>query len=219
MTKKEREQLINYLKYNRENNLDYVLTDEDTDMIIEALSAEPCPYYDTEVKTCRKSEVPTAEPCEDAISREEALECFPMIMQGELFTVATIRHQLKKLPPVKPQGDSISREAVNNVIETFFEEAQPYSLFWEWKNELKAKVNELLPVEPQEWISVKEHGNPKEDDDYYVTFVEEDHDTHDKWVDVDIEYFCVESQRWSNHNTDDDRVIAWMPVPSPYKGE
>jgi len=40
MTKKEREQLINYLKYNRENNLDYVLTDKDVDMILEALSAD-----------------------------------------------------------------------------------------------------------------------------------------------------------------------------------
>jgi hypothetical protein len=43
----------------------------------------------------------SAEPCEDAISRQEALECFPMIMQGELFTVEAIRHQLKKLPSVK----------------------------------------------------------------------------------------------------------------------
>ena len=39
----------------------------------------------------------------DLISREEALNCFPLLMQGELCTVGTIRNQLKKLPPVEPQ--------------------------------------------------------------------------------------------------------------------
>ena len=37
----------------------------------------------------------------DLISREEALNCFPLMMQGELFTVETIRHQLKKLSPAE----------------------------------------------------------------------------------------------------------------------
>lgn len=48
---------------------------------------------------------------------------------------------------VELQGDLISREEVNNIIEKFFEEEQPYSQFWKWKNELKAKVNELQTVE------------------------------------------------------------------------
>lgn len=48
---------------------------------------------------------------------------------------------------VEPQGDLISREEVNNIIEKFFEEEQPYSQFWKWKNELKTKVNELSTVE------------------------------------------------------------------------
>lgn len=39
----------------------------------------------------------------DLISREDALNCFPLLMQGELFTVETIRHQLKKLSPAEPQ--------------------------------------------------------------------------------------------------------------------
>lgn len=37
---------------------------------------------------------------EDCISRKDVLNCFPLEMQGELFTVEQIRHQLKKLPPV-----------------------------------------------------------------------------------------------------------------------
>ena len=81
---------------------------------------------------------------------------------------------------------------------------------------------EALSVEPQEWISVKKHGNPKlKDGKNYDTFL-----TTSKWVGesgdeivrVDINVWN-RGGTWSYHSWGGDEVIAWMPLPSPYKGE
>lgn len=117
-------------------------------------------------------------PCEDAISREEALECFPMIMQGELFTVETIRHQLKKLPSVK--------------------------------------------VEPQEWISVKDR-LPKDAEAVLITIRRMDK-SFNQIPFISVGYISWNQQAWwCAHDGDckenNIEVLAWMPLPSPYKGE
>ena len=89
--------------------------------------------------------------------------------------------------------------------------------------ELLMKWGAKLPtVEPQEWISVKKHGNPKlKDGKNYDTFL-----TTSKWVgdsgneniEVDINVWNREGT-WDYHSWGGDEVIAWMPLPSPYKGE
>jgi len=107
----------------------------------------------------------SAEPCEDAISREEALECFPMIMQGMgEYTALAIRNKLRKLPSVK--------------------------------------------VEPQEWISVKDR-LPDEHEEVLACDI--DGDIHMGWM-HDRTHLSAIDDYYKN-------IVAWKPLPNPYKGE
>ena len=113
---------------------------------------------------CVKGMENNFEPCEDAISRKEALECFPMIMQGMgEYTALAIRNKLRKLPSVK--------------------------------------------VEQTEWISVKDR-LPELGQMVLVTYADGDVETNERMTLKNLEV-------WKYGNS----VVAWMPLPSPYKGE
>lgn len=75
-------------------------------------------------------------------------------------------------------------------------------------------------VEPQEWISVKEHGKPKKSGKYWVTIQSTTSDV--KWVraneyHAERDFFDTE-MAWKNAGI---KITAWQPIiePSPYKGE
>lgn len=101
MTSEKRTRLIEHLKYIRSIGADYIITDEDADEIIKALEQEPC---------------------EDTISREDAL----MALTGEWSEPTDeLIHQfirrIKNLPPVQPEivrcKDCKHREAKNGFCE------------------------------------------------------------------------------------------------------
>ena len=57
------------------------------------------------------------EPCDDAISREKALEPYKGLNDDDVISVGLIKRNIKKLPSVQPKvecDDAISREAVTN---------------------------------------------------------------------------------------------------------
>ncbi len=79
---------------------------------------------------------------------------------------------------------------------------------------------EVPTVEPQEWISVKEHGKPKEAGVYYVTVQKENGDRNvirDHFYGGNSTYFWEEL----TYELIGAKYIAWQPItePSPYKGE
>ena len=92
MTREEKENLIQHLKYNLEIGADYLITDEDAVEIIKALEQEPC---------------------EDAISRQKAQaelkNCEIVNMRDEddnfigYYNADTVDSIVLNLPPVTPQ--------------------------------------------------------------------------------------------------------------------
>lgn len=150
----------------------------------------------------------------DLISREDALNCFPLMMQGELFTVETIRHQLKKLPSVELQ------EWISPTAEPVSAEEAKKLLYQEFKGKMKDGNPRLLvayeiamkALEAQtEWISVKDR-KPTMSDNFYVTIQYPLHRG------VEKVFYSVQQNKW--YSVDADRIIAWREVePSPYKGE
>jgi len=77
MTKEERTELIEYLKYNRSIGADYLITDKDADEIIKALEQEP--YEDTNANQHNPNALNDVGQHknaleEDAISRQAAIE-------------------------------------------------------------------------------------------------------------------------------------------------
>lgn len=86
--------------------------------------------------------------------------------------------------------------------------------------EVLKEALEALSAEPQEWISVKEHGKPKRSGKYWVTI--QSTTSSVKWVRADEyhaerDFFDTEME-WSNSGI---KITAWQPIiePSPYKGD
>ena len=110
-------------------------------------------------------------------------------------------------------SDSISREAVLEIVNSI---KACISIDGYWA--ILERVRALPPVEPQEWIIVKDR-LPKKGGTYYVTiqdkngyrYVAKDRFYYDHKYFKHINYYkCLDSE-----------IIAWQPIiePSPYKGE
>ena len=74
--------------------------------------------------------IPPVEPKGDLISKEEALELFPLILTGELLSIETVRHQLRKLQTVEAVPLSVIEkihDAVDNAdSDDFYEDEHGY---------------------------------------------------------------------------------------------
>lgn len=81
---------------------------------------------------------------------------------------------------------------------------------------IREQLRKLMSTEQTEWISVKEHGNPKEDDLYMVTVRGGFEETENEYVTTS--HYIFDRGGWSVEDVDSE-VTAWMPKPSPYKGE
>lgn len=133
------------------------------------------------------------EPCEDAISREEALECFPVIpgfgFIGSHYNVETIRHQLRNCPSVQPKAKS------------------------EW---IPIKTRPLTEKEKAEMGTESDYmyDCPLPDDGEEV-------EVTTYLGDVTLDVFCRDSSDgcYFEHYCDDGDVVAWRHKPEPYKVE
>lgn len=78
-------------------------------------------------------------------------------------------------------------------------------------------------MKKNEWIPVKS-GLPKEDEAVLICFDPDELDIENDWSNgIDIGYLTTEwdLQKWRTSTTDVlmEHIVAWMPLPKPYKGE
>lgn len=79
-------------------------------------------------------------------------------------------------------------------------------------SEYTDEIIKALSSKPQEWISVKEHGNPTMSDDYWVTI------QYPATRIVEKVFFSYDQNKW--YYVYSDKILAWQKIePSPYKGE
>lgn len=90
-------------------------------------------------------------------------------------------------------------------IETM-EKGQDVNLIWECLD-VVAQVPSA-----QHWIPCSE-GSPKKNGNYIVTL---SYTEGFKFSFVDIDNFSVNERQWNVYGSD---VIAWMPLPEPWRGE
>ena len=140
-------------------------------------------------------------PCEDAISRQAAIYA---CKNGWNKDFKEIMEDIKKLPPVKPEPceDAISRQAVLDEIDKRFDLAKSF----------KQLIKSMPSVTPTEkvgkWIPVSER-LPEKNDVYLVAINSYGCPTRD------VDGFVSQSVRkWEMYGKS---VVAWMPLPEPYK--
>ena len=113
--------------------------------------------------------------------------------------------------------DLISRQAVNEIINDI-RDCISVEGYWA----IIERMKKLPPVNPQEpkWIPVSER-LPKDRNTVLVTAYW--HETYQVmeafWYDGDDVWWCVPFNNCGEHMRNDLHVIAWMPLPKPYKAE
>jgi hypothetical protein len=138
------------------------------------------------------------EPCADAISRQAVTEVLLKYAHSEVGKAFAefLVSQINDLPPVTPQ---YTEAEIQKMQDLEFAEIQ--------------KAYEIGKAEnPNKWIPVSER-LPKKGGDYLTT-ISFDIGAEEPVREVYKDFFCVLSQKWFYHNED---VIAWMPLPEPYK--
>lgn len=143
------------------------------------------------------------EPCEDKIIDNHYWKGFHNGIRTEKF------RESKR----EPCEDAVSRAEVidelNRLGRNAFKDDTDYDRFF-------AFLDNLLPATPtQRWISVSER-LPKNNGVYLVTIVFDIDETESE-RDVTKAYFCSPSKKWQYFSNNE--VIAWMPLPEPYKAE
>ena len=154
-----------------------------------------------EYQTKKPTGFPTIEPepCEDAISRKAAIETI-LGQPTEAHYPEWYASQIKELPPAQPDCTDCKKHGGD----------------WECDH-MHCRKGRLQSVQPEpRWIPVSErlpHGSYADlvnvsihDDSGNTPF---DY-TSCGWVTTDGEYWIVDNEI-NNH------VIAWMPLPEPYK--
>lgn len=157
---------------------------------------------------------------EDAISRQAAIDAFSMFAEYESNRtnaewVDRIRVVLSSLPSVTPNQvpceDAISRQLVIKAIYDY------NSLI-----NIAQAVRELPPVQPiSRWIPVTDKLPSDCDEDWVLVQIQEDNGY--LWIPRVMEYRKLKDDWWGedigwlkNHNGA-FKVIAWMPLPKPFK--
>lgn len=159
------------------------------------------------------------EPCEDAISRADAVKvasgyCHPQ----------NIANELAKLPPVipKPCKDAISRQAViDGINEYFHDEYYQRTSIQNCRDCLiEDMIKDMPPVTPKpktgQWIPVSE-GLPKPNE--YAGDVVKYYLVQNEYEDMLVARY-THSEYWEQiyqHKPCADEIVAWRPLPESYK--
>lgn len=115
----------------------------------------------------------------------------------------------------QPCEDCISRAAALDTLKTSF-----LGMSFERYKKAKRMFEQLPSVTPQQtrWIPISER-LPEEDGQYLITVKykpEADYENiyaeHGEWVDGRWDMFCF------GHCGEVEEIVAWMPLPEPYKG-
>ena len=128
---------------------------------------------------------------EDLIKRSDAIEA----AGDQSYIAYEIRKKLRMIPSAEPTTKVVAQ--VN------FDEDQMREI-------VEEKVSELL------WIPCSERLPEKTKASYIVTVIHEE--TKETWVDIDS-YDWEGHNGWWNFGEGRCHVIAWMPLPNPYKEE
>ena len=106
--------------------------------------------------------------------------------------------------------DLISRQAAIDTLADMHCKSDEDGYVWIIRSDAWARIDVLPPAQPeQRWIPCSER-LPMTKDDYIIT-VKDKSLTWTDYVEWSADY------HWWGY--DDDMVIAWMPLPEPYKGE
>lgn len=198
MTREEAiEQLQNCKGLIQQDGQDY-LDERDIpllDMAIEALSAEPCD--------------------KDAISREGLLKSWEELSPRGRTEFDQVIMTIPALPSAElPKGDSISRKELMDRLESFCKwckdgRLQGAEFVWDC----------IVPNIPsadavQEWIPCSER-LPSESGDYLCTIPLDADETYTEVLMFHKGRFYEDDAEWGATYHDD--VLAWMPLPKPYR--
>ena len=139
------------------------------------------------------------ESCEDVVSRQEAIAlakdiCVPM-KDGTVYKHRCIDPDaIKELPSAQPEHNPDDERKIAD---------------------LHKMVNYLLSKLEQRWIPVTER-LPNNDDWVIVTILDERGDTPFKYT--DFGWYLEVANCWIIDSEQRTDVIAWMPLPKPYRG-
>ena len=154
---------------------------------------------DEAIKHCEEVMVENLEKTKDRNSADPvAIQCFECADEHR-----QLAEWLKELKAIKEDGDCISRQAAIDAMNE-----------WEWQElylpiHFKQLLEDLPPVKPeQKWIPVSER-LPEKNDVYLVAINSYGCPTRD------VDGFVSQSVRkWEMYGKS---VVAWMPLPEPYK--
>ena len=150
---------------------------------------------------------------DDSISRQAAIEVIDAVFpvdpmkteyaQGVACGAALAKTYVEQLPSAQPEKVCIakitlSEEQVREAVE-----------------KAKSGIVQMFPsAQPeQKWIPCSER-LPEKDGRYQVTRY--DYVANTEFIDI---LWYEENLWWNRHSTGDYAVIAWMPLPEPYRAE
>lgn len=213
----------------REEAIEILKEDSCVDCACANMSYAKCEYEgNCDIRTAMNMAIEAlkAEPCDDAVKREAVLNTLDTMDKAldEDRTVEAYKELLKEcykeLPPVTPTAkeslvvrDAVSKQAVlDKIKEVCFSKEQKWVDFRVSHGSNGQRdfiinfIESLPPVTPkQRWIPVSER-LPEESGSYLTT-------TRNNAVRVNHFYAGHGHQVFGYRNN----VIAWMPLPEPYK--
>jgi hypothetical protein len=152
------------------------------------------------------------EPCEDAVSRKSVIT----IIQNHWWNCRDIDKLVNELPPVTPQEPNTW--SLDDAREDFMHDVYNELDFLPTNDEANRIIDSFdmvtkgIKQEPR-WIPVSER-LPEENRMFLVTLV----DKEDGCVCLEVVWYSHVSGEWEEVPTG-EKVIAWMPLPQPYKAE
>ena len=154
---------------------------------------------------------------DDLIRRSDAIKSVLGItmLQGRV-PIDTVIFQINSIPVAEPCKDAISRAWLLNELEEMnvanFYELNEHSneMYGQMKRMIKAAPSVTVESKQGEWIPCEER--LPEENGYYLTFMDCGSCEVLHWYNGWNCYPCA------SENEIEDDVLAWMPLPKPWKG-
>ena len=139
--------------------------------------------------------------CEDCISRESVMKCFKKWQPYMATRLLDYEQELKELPSVTPKYTDEEIDKAQAVEQAYVDKMVELAV-------------EELKTPKAEWIPVSER--LPETDGIFLTYIENPYDNQLSYImicDYIHQIWCPVDETASSN------VIAWMPLPEPYKAE